>query len=101
MPYTGATQHGTVVGTIRTSGSVIEIMYWSPWRNPETMAKDRIVNKMKEGQDFDVGKHNIEIRSFSGMVYVLLLIIIIMTIGKLLLLPSVTDHRKHRKELFG
>jgi len=33
---------------------------------PETMVKDRIVVKMKENQDFDVGKHNIKIRSFSG-----------------------------------
>lgn len=35
---------------------------------PETMVKDRIVVKLKEGQDTDVKKHNIKIRSFSGMV---------------------------------
>ena len=34
---------------------------------PETMVKDRIVVKLKEGQDADVKKHNIKIRSFSGM----------------------------------
>ena len=33
---------------------------------PETMVKDRIVVKLKEGQHFDVTKHNIKIRSFSG-----------------------------------
>jgi len=34
---------------------------------PETMVKDRIVVKLKEGQDTDVQKHNIKIRSFSGI----------------------------------
>ena len=33
---------------------------------PEAMVKDRIVAKLKEGQDTDVNKHNIKIRSFSG-----------------------------------
>ena len=33
---------------------------------PETMTKDRIIVKLKEGQDTDVDKHNIKVRSFSG-----------------------------------
>lgn len=33
---------------------------------PETMVKDRIIVKLKEGQDTDVNRHNIKIRSFSG-----------------------------------
>lgn len=33
---------------------------------PETMVKDRIVVKLKEGQHTDAGKHNVKIRSFSG-----------------------------------
>ena len=33
---------------------------------PETMVKDRILVKLKEGQDTDVSKHNIKVRSFSG-----------------------------------
>lgn len=33
---------------------------------PETMTKDRIILKLKEGQDTHVDKHNIKVRSFSG-----------------------------------
>lgn len=33
---------------------------------PETMVKDRIIVKLKEGQQTDVDKHNIKVRSFSG-----------------------------------
>lgn len=52
--------------TAHNCGSLKECNLVLSEYGPETMVKDRVVVKMKEGQDTDAKKHNIKIRSFSG-----------------------------------